>query len=71
MPFCVIGAATGESRVYEKVTEPSVIQGLANTQVISVQVRRGGARTVKTIDCYPPRCLDPKVSPTPLPPLAG
>lgn len=64
-------SAVGEQRVYERVVEPSVLQGLANTQVICVQVMPGGIRVAKTVDCYPPRRFDSKVSTVPLPLAAG
>lgn len=64
-------SAVGEQRVYERVVEPSVLQGLANTQIICVQVMPGGARVAKTVDCYPPRRFDQKVSLTALELPAG
>ncbi len=64
-------AAVGEARVYEKVLEPSVLQGLANTQLICVQVMSGGTRVTKTVDCLPGRRFETQLSMSPLPLPAG
>jgi hypothetical protein len=54
--------SVSDQRVHEALMEPEVVMGLPATAMLHVEVRTGGRRVVRTVDCHPARCLDPRVS---------
>jgi hypothetical protein len=58
--------SVSDQRVREAIIEPELLMGLPSVQMVYVEVRTGGQRMVKMVDCHPARCLEERVAREPL-----
>lgn len=57
--------STGESRVREAIIDVEVLQGLAATSAVWVEIRQQGGRFTANVDCHPQITFAPRVSSQP------